>query len=45
MLLIEFVVELIHFSSEYGFSESNFWPDLRKNTDFEENTSILVTLY
>ena len=45
MLRIEFVVELIHFSSEYGFSESNFLPDLRENTDLEENTSILVPLY
>ena len=45
MLLIEFVVEVIRFSSEYVFFESSFWPNLRENTDFVENTSILVPLY
>ena len=45
MLLIEFVVEIIRFLSKKGFFESSFWPDLRKNTDFVENTSILVPLY
>ena len=45
MLLIEFVVEVIRFSSEYGFSESSFGPYLGENIDFVENTSILVPLY
>ena len=45
MLLIKFVVEVIRFSSENGFFESSFWPDLRENTDLVENTSILVPLY